>query len=63
MWVSNIWTANPTVEGWKDGWKGEECRALREKDRGEKFAFRLLNAASAPPGVSIVAPEVSVSTA
>ncbi len=68
MWVSNIWTANPTVEGWKDGWKGEECCALWEKDRGENssrtalFALRLLNAASAPPGVSIVALEVSVST-
>ncbi len=35
MWVSNIWTDNPTVDGWKDGWKGEECCALWEKDRGE----------------------------
>ncbi len=33
IWVSNIWTATPTVEGWKDGWKGEECCALWEKDR------------------------------
>lgn len=68
MWVSNIWTANPTVEEWMDRWKGEECCALWEKDRGVNsprtalFALHLLKAASVQSGVSIVAHEVSVST-
>lgn len=59
MWVSNIWTANPTVDGWM---KSRVMLCSLGKRETALFALRLHNVASAPPGVSIVATAESVST-
>lgn len=61
MWVSNIWTANPAVEGWMNE---EDGNAVLSGNKAEVKIHQehLQNAVSAPPGVTIVPAAVSFST-